>query len=248
MAEHRELLEQQPELEVFTPLERFRTMETRVFPGRHSDGLDLSRSTALVAAIHEFDPATDTVPLPAAPEPPLDEPGEAPSEVSSVEASPAAAETSTGTVSPENRTVLAARQPSPHDPASEVLPPSGAVLLPVSGAVGVGDLLTLDPDLPGTLRVATTMADPGVVGVAALSSMPEVDGTGEAAVHCFGLATIKADAGYAAIRAGDLLSSSATPGHAMLALAAQPAGTIVGKALEPLDVGTGTIRVLLMAR
>jgi hypothetical protein len=122
------------------------------------------------------------------------------------------------------------------------------VLLPISSTVEVGDLLTLDPNRPATLRVATTMADPGVVGVAARSSTPGDGGTRTAAVHCFGLAVIKADAGYGAIRAGDLLTSSATPGHAMLARTAQPAGTIIGKALEPLDVGTGTIHVLLMAR
>lgn len=46
---------------------------------------------------------------------------------------------------------------------------------------------------------------------------------------------------------GDLLVSSPTPGHAMRALEVVP-GSIVGKALEPLDFGTGVIRVLLMPR
>jgi len=137
--------------------------------------------------------------------------------------------------------------PSPDAPASDARLPSGAVLLPVSGAVEVGDLLTLDPDHPSNLRVATTMAEPRVVGLAVLPPSPGADGTSEVAVLGFGFATIKVDAGYGAIVEGDLLTSSATPGHAMLALTAEP-GTIVGKALEPLDVGTGTIRVLLMAR
>ena len=105
-----------------------------------------------------------------------------------------------------------------------------------------GDLLALDPERPGTLRVAATMADPGVVGVAVLPSAQE-----EVAVIGSGFTTLKVDARYGAIRAGDLLASSETPGHAMLALGAEP-GTIIAKALEPLDVGTGTIRVLLLAR
>ena len=46
---------------------------------------------------------------------------------------------------------------------------------------------------------------------------------------------------------GDPLSSSPMPGHAMRAQEATP-GTIVGKALESMDNGTGTIRVLVMLR
>jgi hypothetical protein len=72
-------------------------------------------------------------------------------------------------------------------------------------------------------------------------------GRGDVAVLVSGFATIKVDAGYGSIRAGDLVTSSPTPGDAMLAPAAEP-GTIVGKALEPFDAGTGKIRVLLMAR
>ena len=49
------------------------------------------------------------------------------------------------------------------------------------------------------------------------------------------------------IQAGDLLTTSATFGHAMRALDPLP-GTIVGKALEPLDSGTGRIKVLVMLR
>jgi hypothetical protein len=57
----------------------------------------------------------------------------------------------------------------------------------------------------------------------------------------------KVDASYGSIRPGDLLTTSATPGHAMLAYEPQP-GTIVGKALEPLDTGTGVIKVLVTLR
>jgi hypothetical protein len=61
------------------------------------------------------------------------------------------------------------------------------------------------------------------------------------------LATVKADAGFGAIRPGDLLVSSTTPGHVM-ASASPRAGTIVGKALEGLESGMGSIRVLLTLR
>jgi len=57
----------------------------------------------------------------------------------------------------------------------------------------------------------------------------------------------KVDAGYGAIQVGDLLTTSPTPGHASRTDVPVP-GTIVGKALEPLDTGTGLIKVLVMLR
>jgi hypothetical protein len=56
----------------------------------------------------------------------------------------------------------------------------------------------------------------------------------------------KVDAQYAPIEIGDLLTSSDTPGHAMKA--ADPAkafGSVIGKALGPLDRGCGMIPILV---
>jgi hypothetical protein len=61
------------------------------------------------------------------------------------------------------------------------------------------------------------------------------------------VATVRADAGYGAIRAVDLLVSSPAPGAAMRAATTRP-GTILGKALEPLESGLGTIQVLVVLR
>jgi len=47
------------------------------------------------------------------------------------------------------------------------------------------------------------------------------------------------------VRVGDLLTTSPTAGHAMRARDALP-GTVFGKALESLDVGTGLVRMLVM--
>jgi hypothetical protein len=55
------------------------------------------------------------------------------------------------------------------------------------------------------------------------------------------------DAGYGSIRPGDLLTTSPTPGRAMRADDPRP-GTVIGKALEGLESGTGVIRVLVMLR
>ena len=59
-----------------------------------------------------------------------------------------------------------------------------------------------------------------------------------------GIVPCKVSAENGPIRPGDLLVTSATPGHAMRD--SEPGvGTILGKALEALDAGTGTIRVLV---
>ena len=53
------------------------------------------------------------------------------------------------------------------------------------------------------------------------------------------------DASYGAILPGDLLTSSPTPGHAMLATA-PPQGVVAAKALQGLDSGSGLIQVLVV--
>jgi len=58
---------------------------------------------------------------------------------------------------------------------------------------------------------------------------------------------IKVDASLGAIRPGDLLVSSPTPGHAMKGVKPET-GTVVGKALSSLDTGTGMIPVLVQSR
>ena len=72
-------------------------------------------------------------------------------------------------------------------------------------------------------------------------------GAARVPVSLSGVAQCKVDAGYGSILPGDLLTTSPTAGHAMRADEPAP-GTILGKALEPLDAGTGLIRVLVMLR
>ena len=65
-------------------------------------------------------------------------------------------------------------------------------------------------------------------------------------VALVGKAFCKVDAGFGAIRAGDLLSASPTPGHAMRAAdQAQAFGAVLGKALQPLPEGTGLVAMLI---
>jgi hypothetical protein len=61
-----------------------------------------------------------------------------------------------------------------------------------------------------------------------------------------GKAMCRADAGHGPIRAGDLLTSSSSVGCAMRAADPQQAfGAVIGKALTPLDDGTGLVEMLI---
>jgi hypothetical protein len=155
--------------------------------------------------------------------------------------------------------------------------PELAGSLPVSEPVELGDVVVADRESPGQMRLARMDADPAVVGIVSgepglllgsptkppVSSVDEgeSDDAGSEAVldredptsgarapvAFSGVVMCKVDAGYGEIQVGDLLTASATPGHAKRADDPQ-LGTIVGKALEPLGDGLGTIRVLVMLR
>jgi hypothetical protein len=151
-----------------------------------------------------------------------------------------------------------------------------ASLVDVSETVEPGDVLTIDRTEPGMMRRAFEASDTGVIGVVAASAgvllgmelpsrmpverhadRPEGDPADHqpaagglalrAPVAFSGVVLCKVDAAYGSVWPGDLLVTSATPGHAMRAEAPLP-GTVLGKALEALEEGTGTIRVLVMLR
>jgi hypothetical protein len=148
-----------------------------------------------------------------------------------------------------------------------------ASLFPVAAPVEPGDVVVLDPELPGLLRPSTLAADPALVGVVAAEAglilgadqkprvarpsdtfydetLAEADPattTLRAPVVFTGVVFTKVDAGYGSIRSGDLLTTSPTEGHAMRANDPLP-GVVLGKAIDPLDTGTGLIRVLVMLR
>jgi hypothetical protein len=245
----RDLFERDPQLREYTALVRFEKMATET--GRST--ADRSRSKALESSIGRYDPEVHgPVKNLLGFGSPIDD-----STVSSSIADEAGEDDTTPPVSVvvEAGGVLVAdpmREGDPclaggDSPAADAPP---ATILLVSETVEAGDVLAFDPDSVGLLRVAASMSDPAVVGVATAPSAGEGDGEGalhEVPVALTGLVDCKVDAGYGAIRTGDLLTSSPTVGHGMRALEALP-GTILGKAAEPLDAGTGTIKVLVMPR
>lgn len=131
----------------------------------------------------------------------------------------------------------------PGDGAPPVTHAPGQALFDVKDAVEPGDVLVLNPANGDELYRCQRPSDPMVVGIAGGTARA----FGEVPVFQYGTAWVRVDAQYGPIARGDLLATSATPGHAMKAV--NPAlGIVVGKALEPLESGTGLIKVLVMLR
>ena len=122
------------------------------------------------------------------------------------------------------------------------------------GVLAPGTVVAADPLGRNRVRESNGSYDTKVLG--AVSRQPGVvlgePGPNRVLVAQSGRVLVKVDARYGAIASGDLLSTSPTPGHAMrsapLHLDGVPLhrpGTVLGKALEPLDLGQGEILVLL---
>jgi hypothetical protein len=106
----------------------------------------------------------------------------------------------------------------------------------------------------GMLEVSTQSYDTRVAGVVsgAGDCRPGIllDGQrldeGRLPIALMGTVYCKVDADNAAVKVGDMLTTSATPGHAMKASDPSKAfGAVIGKALRPLQRGLGLIPVLV---
>jgi hypothetical protein len=111
---------------------------------------------------------------------------------------------------------------------------------------GIASMKAADPDLAGRLEAARERGD-REAEAALWASLEKKFHEAHAPVALSGIVACKVDASYGAIRRGDLLSVSPTPGHAMRSPDGAP-GTVIGKALEAWSDGTGLIRVLVMLR
>lgn len=111
------------------------------------------------------------------------------------------------------------------------------------GSNQVTDTTTAPVAAAAAPPVKTSQADPLAQAYAQQHKVP---------LALVGIVPVKVSAENGAIQPGDLLTTSALPGHAMKAtpvdLGDVPIyrpGTIIGKALEPLGAGTGVIRALI---
>ena len=126
--------------------------------------------------------------------------------------------------------------------------------VPTRQKLDAGTVVVVDPAGVNHVLASTAAYDTGVAGV--VSEQPGIilgeAGDGKVKVATTGRVRVRVDATRAPIRAGDLLVTSDVEGVAMksepMAVGGRKIhapGTIIGKALEPLDKGTGEILVLL---
>jgi hypothetical protein len=115
-----------------------------------------------------------------------------------------------------------------------------------------GDVLVIDPSSKGKFMRSTEAYSTAVMGI--YSTRPGVVGRrqstdkshmkDEVPMAMVGVVPTKVSAESGAIKPGDLLVTSSKPGYAMKGTdRSQLTGAIIGKALEPLDAGTGVIEV-----
>jgi hypothetical protein len=124
--------------------------------------------------------------------------------------------------------------------------------VPASPDVEAGDVVVAVDDATADYGVrfarARAYADPAVVGVISDTGSVVMGPTASRMpVALAGFVKVKVDADLGAVARGDLLTSSATPGHAARAKETTP-GTILGKALQALDKGRGRVLMMVMPR
>jgi DNA-binding beta-propeller fold protein YncE len=128
-----------------------------------------------------------------------------------------------------------------------------AEMFPASAALDPGSVVVIDAQHRGAMSLATSAYDRRVAGVVAGANdyrsaitLRAMDGTlGKVPVTLTGTAYCLATNANGAIKAGDLLTTSAVPGHAMRVIDHDAArGAILGKALEDLKGDKGQILIL----
>lgn len=246
MASHRTAYQQHPELRQYNAFERFNKMRSSI---GETQPVDLSASTTLKNAIHEFDPSVDKVETPV--DPNLQDVEKLTARATQTPVKTSSAQATAMPLQKPVATPLQSRSDAEGNfyatsfrSASDEVAKS----MPVVQQVSLGDVVVVDRMNHGWLKLADMPADPGVVGV--IAAAPGVllgaeKDSAKAPVALSGIVKCKVDANQGAIQVGDLLTTSSTQGYAMRNDQAKP-GTIIGKALEALDSGTGLIEILIM--
>jgi hypothetical protein len=215
MEEDRRRYEENPALRRHNPLERYKTMRQNL--GVRGE-LDLSASDSLRAAVGEFIPDNHVT-----------ESGlRSDRDAAGPEAAPAADEAghtgarADGSNEPEISdrepagSMVTMHVPDEHEHADPVIPALTSSM-PATEAMAAGDVVIFDQLQPGLVSLSRIPGDAALFGIVVEQPTPPggtETGRAEVNVAHAGVVSCKVDAGYGAIRPGDLLTTSPTPGHA----------------------------------
>ncbi len=126
--------------------------------------------------------------------------------------------------------------------------------VPSSGEIAAGTVVIVSETVGNTVVPSTNAYDTRVAGVVspAPGLLLGVESPSKSKIATSGRVKVRVDASKGAIHLGDLLVTSDTPGTAMKSepldlggVKIHRPGTLIGKALEPLENGSGEILVLL---
>jgi hypothetical protein len=126
---------------------------------------------------------------------------------------------------------------------------------PLDADVQPGMIVSIDPEQPGHLLTSTRAYDKTVAGIVSgaggvktgmLMGQAGSVADGQHPVALTGRVYCWVDAAHGAVKPGDLITTSDTPGHGMkVSDHAQAQGAIIGKAMSPLASGKGLVLVLV---
>lgn len=168
-----------------------------------------------------------------------------PGDASPTGAGPTVTVAAVAAAAPPHPVIEAARRAG-DGPTAPAFPPNTSPVS-IAGTVRAGDVVTVTDAPDGQAAIAEQPLDRGVIGI--VGGARDAAWTGQAPIVVSGVVALcNVDATTGAIAVGDLLVASATPGHAMHSKGGPVPGTVIAKALEPLEDGTGTIRVLVLSR
>jgi len=253
MHAHEGFFKEEPSLRSYTALARFKEVEGAVHGKRP---LKFSRADELRDAVGVFAPRPADAPPPegwhGAPEKPSTRshgvPGTAPQgDPLGMGSSPAGvpAVSSRPTDVTASADVEPVEAPEAHsDLSGRPYPP---IIMKVEDLVEAGDVLSLDATSPGAVVRSAGAGDPLVIGCARaveLGSIPD----GLVAVDTGHITLCRVDASYGAVGVGDRLVASPSPGVAMKADPSSADSAVFGRAIEPMEAGSGLIRVLVTVR
>ncbi|MEJ5167092.1 MAG: hypothetical protein WHV67_08720 [Thermoanaerobaculia bacterium] len=235
--DHRERYKKYPDFIKYNALERFKNMEAEV-KGISKDQIDLSKAIALKEAIHEYDPEKDP-PVEKLfghnlPEEPSNEITEEGIKEEGIQNAPIVVEKE---IKEENKKEIIREE-------KLLKEEEDLSCFVVYGQTEEGDVVVMNIQNGSSLVLSNKEYDKMVVGVV---SDEKKCTNGKVYVKTSGVAYVKVDANIKEIKRGDLIVTSQSLGYGMKGENA-PQGTVIGKALENLEGGTGKIKVLLMAR
>ena len=127
-------------------------------------------------------------------------------------------------------------------------------ITPGTGAVPDGSVVVIDDVNPGRLKVSSEPYDTRVAGILSgangvhpgIQMQQQGLMEGDRNVALTGRVYVQADASNGAIKPGDLLTTSSTPGRAMKVTDhVRAQGAILGKAMSGLSEGNGMVLVLV---